>query len=210
MAQHTPLKKLSTFSAWFYNDLKRLVYNKKAAHRLLKMTGKLQHRETFISLRRQCKALAERCLQDCNRKVEDRIPHNIKCFWSHINTLKNSQSPHTRLLLDGQEADGAEGQCELFSKFFSSVFNNAAVPSPTFDFGLNFSISHCTITALDVLRKLESLDPNKGAGPDAIPPSVLKHCAPILVLHLSVWFSSLLNLGIFPSVLKRGYVVPIF
>lgn len=59
-------------------------------------------------------------------------------------------------------------------------------------------------------KKLIALDPNKGAGPDDIPLSMLKYCAPILAPHLAVMFNKLLSVGIFPSTLKRGYVVPVF
>ncbi|XP_054283687.1 uncharacterized protein LOC129000734 [Macrosteles quadrilineatus] len=125
--------------------------------------------------------------------------------------LKSSPSPAAKLSFDGREAESAAGKCELFSNYFLSVFTENQIPSPVFDFGWNVSITKCVVTASDVQKlKLASLDPNKGAGPDALPPCVLKYCAPILAPHLAIWFTSLLSLGIFPSALKRGFVVPIF
>ncbi|XP_046662941.1 uncharacterized protein LOC124355831 [Homalodisca vitripennis] len=183
---------------------------KKTAHRLLKTSGNLHHCERFRNLRSQCKALATKCHRDYLNRIEDSIPHNIKSFWSHVNRLKSSPSPAAKLSFDGGEAESSAGKCELFSNNFSSVFTKNEVPSPIFDFSWNFSITKCVITASDVQLKLASLDPNKGAGPDAIPPYVLKYCAPVLAPHLAIWFSSLLSLGIFPSALKRGFVVPIF
>ncbi|XP_054279113.1 uncharacterized protein LOC128997499 [Macrosteles quadrilineatus] len=212
ISQHTPTKQLqsSSFPAWFTEELKRLVLRKKATHRLLKTSGNLRHRESFRNLRSQCKSLATKCHRDYLKRIEDDIPHNIKSFWSHVNRLKSSPSPAAKLSFDGREAECAAGKCELFSNYFSSVFTENQIPSPVFDFGWNFSITKCVITASDVQLKLASLDPNKGAGPDAIPPCVLKYCAPILAPHLAIWFTSLLSLGIFPSALKRGFVVPIF
>ncbi|XP_046683544.1 uncharacterized protein LOC124369561 [Homalodisca vitripennis] len=62
---------------------------------------------------------------------------------------------------------------------FSSVFTKSQVPSPVFDFVWNFSITKFVVTASDVQLKLASLDPNKGAGPEVIPPCVLKYCAAV-------------------------------
>lgn len=81
---------------------------------------------------------------------------------------------------------------------------------PTYDFGLNQTINQCAFSALDIQRKLETLDPNKGAGPGCTPPAVFKYCAAVLVPHLTVYFRGLLSVGTFPSVLKQSYVVPIF
>lgn len=75
---------------------------------------------------------------------------------------------------------------------------------PDLDFGWNATISQCNITATDIQRKFETLDPNKEVGPDDIPPSVLKYCAYKLAPHLAIRLSSLIAVGIFPSVLKRG------
>ncbi|KAG8292837.1 hypothetical protein J6590_030293 [Homalodisca vitripennis] len=63
---------------------------------------------------------------------------------------------------------------------------------------------------MEILLILLALDHNKSAGPDQIPPAILKNCAPILAAHLSIFFNALLAAGIFPACLKSGYVVPIF
>ncbi|XP_046674794.1 uncharacterized protein LOC124363582 [Homalodisca vitripennis] len=212
ITQNTPIKKLQTsaFPARYNAKIKWLVLRKKTAHRLLKTSGNLHHRERFRNLRSHCKSLATKCHRDYLKRIEDSIPRIIKSFWSHANGLKSSPFSAAKLLFDGREAESAAGKCELFSNYFSSVFTKNQVPSPVFDFGWNFSITKCVVTASDVQLKLASLEPNKGAGPNAIPPCVLKYCVPVLAPHLAIWFSSLLSLGIFPSALKRGFVVPIF
>lgn len=54
------------------------------------------------------------------------------------------------------------------------------------------------------------LDVNKGAGPDEIPPSLLKSCCSSFVEPLYILFNWSLACGIFPFVWKRGIVVPIY
>lgn len=116
----------------------------------------------------------------------------------------------SRLHLDTREETSAADRCLFFSDFFSSAFNHAVILIPGFNFGSNVSIYTCTITPIDVQWRLEALNHNKGAGPDDIPPVVLKYCAHILAPHFAIYFSSLLAQGIFPSVLKSGFALPIF
>lgn len=209
---HTPIKKLhtSSFPKWFTSELKALIAGKKAAHRKYKSTGLPRYLDEFRQLRYRCKELATQCLRSYTQKVEDSIPSNIKSFWAHVNSLKSSSAIPPKLNLDSREAHGAAEGCELFSEYFSSVFNDAPITCPKFDFGWNFTIPHFKVLPTEVQRKLDGLKPNKGAGPDGIPPNVLKFCSPILAPHLAILFSHMLANGIFPSCLKQGYVVPVF
>lgn len=89
--------------------------------------------------------------------------------------------------------------CYLFAEYFSTVFGDVNVAVPVFDFSLNHTNNRCIFSAIDVQRKLESLDPNKGAGPDGIPPAVFKICAQVLAPHLTIYSKKLHYEGIFPS-----------
>lgn len=66
------------------------------------------------------------------------------------------------------QAASAPGKCDLFADYFPSVFGDAAVPIPVFDFGSNDTVPQCVISATDVQSTLSSLDHNKGAGPNEI------------------------------------------
>lgn len=210
--QNTPLKKISAphFPKWFSRRLIFLVIEKKAAHKRSKTTGSIYDRETFLRLRRECKLLAFDCYTSYIARVEESIPQDIKSFWSHVNNLKCNSSFPLKMTLDGSEAEDSPGICNLFAQHFSSVFSDAKVDVPSFDFGWSSAFSRITLVATDVQKKLEVLDHSKSAGPDEIHPSVLKFCAPILAVHLTILFNSLLDDGIFPSCLKSGFVVPIY
>jgi len=174
------------------------------------MTGRSSHRETFRCLRRQCGLLDKKCFNDYIGKVEDSIPRNIKSFWSHVNCTRGNSGETGILKLDSKNAETAAEKCELFADYFASVYSVANVPIPNFDFGWNFTVPPCHISPSDVQRRLEALDTRKSAGPDQIPPVVLRFCASILAPHLAIPFSALLARGTFPSCLKCGYVIPIF
>ncbi|XP_046677000.1 uncharacterized protein LOC124365076 [Homalodisca vitripennis] len=208
--QNTPLKKVcsNSFPKWFSKGLVRLTIMKKIAHIKFKANGIVSYLDEFRNLRAQCKCLAKVCLTNYLKKIEDDIPSNIKSFWSHVNSLKKNPPIPSCLHFDTREAGSAADRCNLFSDYFSSVFNDAAIHIPDFDFGWNTSISTCSILPTDVQRRLESLDHNKGPGPDDIPPIVLKYCANTLAPHFAILFSTLLAQGVFPSALKSGFVFP--
>ncbi|XP_054256899.1 uncharacterized protein LOC128981929 [Macrosteles quadrilineatus] len=173
---HSPIKKSagSKFPHWFSNNLRRLIIAKKALQKKYKSSLSHQDYLNFQNIRRVCKLQTLQCHSVYLCKIEYSIPSNMKSFWSYVKCQKSSSSLPSSMFLDSEEAADPEGKCNLFAEYFSSVFRVTDVPQPTFDFGLNLSISSCKFQALDVQRKLEALDPNKGAGPDDIPPAVLK------------------------------------
>lgn len=209
---NTPVKKVvkSCFPKWFSGELRALVIKKKIAHKRFKMSGHPHDLDLFQGLRRRCKALVTRCYADYIDKIEESIPNNVKSFWSHVNNLKCSSDMPSKMSLDASVTSEPAGKCALFSQHFSSVFCQSNTPVPSFDYGWTESLSQLVIRATDVQTKLEALDVTKGAGPDHIPPRVLKYCAPVLAVHLAVFFNASLSAGVFPSVLKQGIVVPIF
>ncbi|XP_046679813.1 uncharacterized protein LOC124367205 [Homalodisca vitripennis] len=208
----TPLKRIAEthFPKWFSRRFIYLIIEKKAAHKRFKTSGNFLNREIFLRLCWRCKYLASDCHRNYISKIEESIPHNIKSFWAHVNNLKCNSSMPLEMGLNGSVAGDSSSICNLFAQHFSSVFSNPAIDIPSFDFGWNSTLSRITLSATDVQRALEDLDHSKGTGPDEIPPAILKYCAPVLALHLSLLFNSLLGAGIFPSCLKTGFVVLIF
>lgn len=210
---HTPVKKIRqtpVFPVWFSAELKQLVISKKLLHKRYKMSLSNTDLEHFRAARRECNKLSRLCYSVYLKRVEDSISSNINAFWSHVNSRKGSSEVPSRMSYDSSEASDSSGKCELFAQYFASVFTQDISSPPTYDFGLNISISNCCVTAPDIQRRLEALDPKKSAGPDDIPPIILKYCAPVLAPHLAIYFKALLAAGIFPSSLKISYVIPIF
>ncbi|XP_046683424.1 uncharacterized protein LOC124369461 [Homalodisca vitripennis] len=199
----------SAFPAWFGSELERLVIQKKIMHKRFKTTGEIFFYEEFKLLRRQCKILAADSYYRYTEFLESSIPNNIKVFWSHINNLKTSTSPSC-LKYNGIEAEDPVSQCERFADFFSSVYTNLSFPSSTFDLDTNCNLYSLTLSAQEVEAKLNTLDPNKGMGPDLIPPAVVKYCSPVLAPILAVYFNLLLKNGTYPANLKLSFIIPIY
>ena len=59
-------------------------------------------------------------------------------------------------------------------------------------------------------REINHMKSNASAGPDGIPPILLKKIAPSLVTPLSLLFSSFLSVGQVPAAWKSAIVTPIY
>lgn len=103
------------------------------------------------------------------------------------------------MCLDDDDVCDSDIKFNLFAQHFYSIF-----------YGCNGSLSRVKVNTTEVPDKLKSLDPNKSAGPDNVHPLFLKLCAPVIAPHLAEQFNSLVAAGIFPSILKHSYNVPIF
>lgn len=207
----SPLKRVgnSKFPCWFGRDLQQLVILKKIAHKRYKTTLNAYHYAQFKSLRTQCKNLASLRHSEYINHIESSIPTNIKAFWSYTNGLRISSGVPHEMIYGDQKSTDPEEMCELFSKFFSSVYKSTSASPGLFPCYSYSNLSSITVSDEEVGRKLSRLDVYKGAGPDGIPPCVLRHCHLELAPILSSVFNLLLLKGVFPDNLKLGYVVPI-
>jgi hypothetical protein len=79
------------------------------------------------------------------------------------------------------------GVCELFSKYFSSVYEEVYdVPSTSTT--CKSSLSTITISVEEEEKKLKILDLKKGAGPDGFLVGRHRQCAARLSIIISVYF----------------------
>ncbi|CAH2088841.1 unnamed protein product [Euphydryas editha] len=102
--------------------------------------------------------------------------------------------------------------CELFSNYFNSIFDEPSNVPVLYIGPIKGSntLSNIRITQVDILRKIAKLDPYKGAGPDGIPPILIKNCGKELCVPLLILFNASLQAGIFPSIWKTAHIVPIY
>jgi len=74
----------------------------------------------------------------------------------------------------------------------------------------NSLFSNVVISISDITEAIISLDVKNSSGPDSIPPSFLINCADNLTYPLFLLFNQSLVSGVFPSLWKSSYLIPIF
>lgn len=210
--QNCPMKFVgkAKFPRWFTKELKELIVLKKLAHKQYKHTLSEGDYMRFQGIRRRCKHLSRTCYNSYIEHVDQGIPGNINLFWSHVNNIKKQPSLPSKMKLDGNEAHNPTQVCELFARFFSSIYRLPLSLPAGYDIRTNVSLSSCYVTCSEVVEILENLNHNKGPGPDGIPPGILKFCSGIIAPHLTIYFNLLMRSGIFPNNLKLGYITPLF
>lgn len=216
LAKHTPYscKNHDNYPVWFNAAVKRCLNEKEKYHKLFKKFHNPRDYDVFSMLRARCKRLIKNCYKNFIASVENELCKNVKCFWSYVNSKRNLKDtiPHT-MKYNSSEASDLKSICELFSQYFGSVFekDNPGYYNPEDNLlKSNCSLSTIFISEDDILGKIKKLDVNKGAGPDGIPPYIIKHCAKELCHPLYFIFNQSLQTGVFPEVWKTAHIIPIF
>jgi hypothetical protein len=116
------------------------------------------------------------------------------------------------MYLENNSASNPLHMSYLFASRFQKIYNrlsNSNIPDLSY-IENQFNISNIILTPEDIYKNLISINCNKGAGPDEIPPVFYKNCAENLVAPLSILFNKSLMSGIFPNIWKKSYLTPIF
>ena len=138
----------------------------------------------------------------------------MKIFWkTSKQLLKIGKSNHDipTLEMNNEYAETDIQKADMLNKYFASQMdlddNNRPLPHipPT-----EYSLTSIVITVEDVKNVLRNLNINKACGPDLISPRLLKECATIIALPLSIIFNRSLEQGYFSTCWKYGNVTPIY
>ena len=212
--RHTPLArpKSERFPHWYSSSLIKCLKEKNKFHKLYKKHGNPRDYDVYSLLRARSKRLTDSCYSKFITSVESSLSDNIKFFWRYIHSRKShSCVPQTMSFRDHSDSTG-DGICKLFSEYFGSVYDKCSTTSSHI-YNVNFKndsiISEIVITVKEILTKIKSLDINKGAGPDSIPPFFIKACAEELTYPLCIIYNKSLKTGIFPTTWKTAHIVPI-
>ena len=205
----------SVFPFWFSNDLKTMIFKKKAAHVAYKSSRSNKDYAIFSDLRRKCKV---RSSGDYNRylsDLENSISDNPKAFWRYNKSLRSNQASFPEVMtFEDVTSNSAQETLNLFANFFSSVYN-ADNHSSFFNYPLHsckerLDLSGLSISAEDIDRGVRAFDLSKSAGDDGIPPSFVAECLPAICFSLFRIFNTSLNTGIFPTRWKTNFLIPLF
>lgn len=97
----------------------------------------------------------------------------------------------------------------MFTEYFSFVFLPPLQPNYNINFNTSDCLSKITFTVTEVFNTPGELDISKGCSPDLISSSDLRYCRTLLCDPLKVPFKKSLRDGVFPEVIKFGYMVTI-
>ena len=136
-----------------------------------------------------------------------------KDFWKICNRILNKKKSSSTPLIDASGNVCASNEskarclCEQFASNSGPQENSAGLPE--FPSRCDDSLRLPFIKSKDVLKCILDLDSSKSCGPDKIPITVVRHCAPELSSILSKVYNLCLKTSVFPSCWKEAVVVPV-
>jgi Reverse transcriptase (RNA-dependent DNA polymerase) len=222
------MKKSELNKPWFNRSLKNLKNKRDRAAKIFRKFEKkcvvnkynslcqkcLIMKMKFVRLRNEFKRMHDLLYDSYIEHIENRIKNDPSAFFGFIDQKKKNVGFPSAMKYKNEVSSSPSTLCDLFAKFFSSVYVKPSDSSITDDFVCNIdestNIDPINLEPIEIINALKQLDSKKGGGPDGIPPSILKNCSEGLVKPLTMLFNLSLQSGIFPTMWKSSYIVPIF
>ena len=134
-----------------------------------------------------------------------------KRFWSLFKHSRTDFFSIPSLKNQGQTVSDPVAKATLFNKTFYSAFSSAAANPdlPRATCSPYPPMQRISITTEGILKLLQTLKPNKAAGPDAIRPRVLKELAPSIAPVLQLIFTRSFTTYTVPDDWKMAMITPI-
>jgi hypothetical protein len=144
------------------------------------------------------------------KKIEDDIKNNPKKFWNFVSNAKKNSGIPIDVFFNEKIAKTVKDACNLFSDFFSSVFNkkcNVNINLHTNENNVNENIPR--VSKYDITCFINELKNGKSTGSDNIPISVLKEINNEISVPLEILFNKIMTSGVYPERWKIANVTPI-
>ncbi|CAH2084216.1 unnamed protein product [Euphydryas editha] len=208
-----PLRKLhnARYPVWFSKNLIRLLAEKDKIRAKFNKYKNPRDKLEFKILRKRCHKLLSNCYAEYISRTQNNIRIKPRAFWSFIKDKRdNESSVPASMKLGNVMARSGHEIASLFAIHFSSVFtqdNNASLTgfsNPNIP-----QIGKIEFNESEILKFVKSLDIQKGAGPDNLPPLFVRRCGPAIAFPLTLIFNRSLSEGVFPDEWKKARIVPV-
>jgi hypothetical protein len=215
-----PQKTISTshnFPYWFNKELKTLVWKKNKAHSIYIKNKSKSNYEKFSLLRARYKSQSKIVFHDFIHRSESEIISNPKYFWNWVNFNTKSHGIPNSVFLGDTIANNGAAIANLFSDYFSSVYNTSPVHSPDepYIFASTYQFDHiipnkCSISLNEVSDGLRTLIKCRSPGPDGVSGYFLANLANSIAYPIFILYNKSLEEGVFPSIWKTSSITPVF
>lgn len=200
---------------WYNHDIVNLKNRKQKAHKAYKRNRNDSNLAFYLSICDQLNLEIKRAHESHINKIESNIKSDPKSFYEYVKDKQKSNNFPSNMQLNEKVGNNSDDISNLFADFFQNIYttheNNirdydyfSFLPEPTKDIAVD------NISPIEILQRLETLDPSKSAGPDGLPPVLLKSLSKELVKPLFWLFNSSLKSNYLPHIWKESFLVPIF
>lgn len=210
------IRKLTSTRAYPVFYTKQIIHDIKLKyeyHRMWKISGNREYLNQFKSMRTNLKKEIKMAYKTYVKNISRQLSSNPAKFWQYVNSLRCHGGIESKMYHGEKECQGAD-IATAFAKHFRSVF----LPDPPIlDATVADALSgaqsrRVAVEAFspdEIRRAVKRLRPNTSAGPDAIPPFVIKACIDYIIKPITHIFNIILMAGAYPTSWKESRVTPI-
>ena len=205
----------STKKKWLSGKILNLINKKHRLFNIWKITADVDTYNSYKRIRNHTKRLLRRASHNYSQKLFESLPDS-KQQWKFIKTKikhedKNGEISRIRfnqdILKDKKEIANTIIIC--FSKLGLYEGEREKIELPDFAFDkTEFSFRH--ITRKELFTVIDQLPQNKAAGPGLLTTWSFKCSKMSIGTHLQFAINECISKNIFPDILKKAYVTPIY
>lgn len=206
--------KFHKFPSYFSAETIISIKEKNKIHKRWKLYRNTTDYNLFRGLRQHSKNLINQDYRKFVSSAEENISTNSKKFWKFISGSRRDGGLPGTMSYESRTASNPTDMCELFASYFKAVYEPQTQEYIKQEFVSNnlnnLNIHTLFVSETEVLKKLSTLDENKGAGSDGIPSYFFKKCAVGLFIPITKLFNQSLQSSTYPLLWKTAYLQPTF
>ena len=214
MSEHTPVKKPKRKDEppWMEREIKKSIEEKRRAWARWKETKRECDKRAYKKKEAETKKKIKNKKNAWERKIMECRKSNPKLFYSHVNRAKSTRSKVAPLInANGGIFIEPKEQANLLNRFYASVFTRSSneLPEPR-QRGNGTTLDEILVTEERVRGTIEALKECSAAGPDEIPPTVIKQLKDELVIPITILFKKSIEERRIPDDWRESNVTPIY
>ncbi|KAJ8956142.1 hypothetical protein NQ317_014055 [Molorchus minor] len=198
---------------WYTNNIVRNIKKKAILRKKYKQTKNNDIYDEFKRLRETIKLEIKQSYDNYLLGIQENIRNNPKMLWSYINGKNKCSSIPENITYNNVQYTDPQTIVNVFANFFRTAYtgpndNNDNIDQSSPVGTNNFSLT--VFSELDVLKSLKKIKPKFTKGPDDIPAFIVKDCADVFVVPLTIIFNLALKSQVFPDIWKYSRLCPVF
>ena len=206
------------FPSWYTGELISLIRDKEKYHKDFIKNGRNKESHYYVNfslLRSQIKVMQKELHAEFVINIGNSMKNNPKRFWGYVKSVKASGNLPNVMKYNDLTFSTSQDIANAFNIFFKKVFKpkcfmSAFIRLKNYIF-INVPIFKIPLqTPNGIKKKILEMNPHTCSGHDKLSITVLIKCADILCIPLSMLFNMCVLQGVYPNILKRSNVTPIF
>ena len=200
---------------WVTKKVQRMIRRKQRAFRKYQNQKTSKNFDHYKKCQKETKQEIRKAKRDFERKLAQNIKEDSKSFYAYVRSKQKIKEAVGPLKTDsGEMIPPGQPTADALNNFFASVFTeekeDLPIPDNIYKGPDDEKLTDIEITDDCVKKVLKGLDPTKAAGPDEIPPSMLKALAEELCQPLSIIYNKSLDERTVPRDWRTAHIIPIF